>query len=310
MRANNSVINKSNGTIRGDNNVVNGSNNEIYGHRNVVNGSNNEIEGNSNKINGSNGDIVGNNNIISGSNNDVKGNNNNITGSNNDVVGNNNIVKGSNNDVKGSNNDVKGTNNTVNGSNITSTRSNTGNHNTGLVFSSGLNNFGNFFSTGSTIINGGSVIRCNGTFATTSMNIRIGSKSITLRNAKMTNCEQSNRGFSCNYKNSQIFTTEKGVYYDDNFVSEDVFTRNTYEWKDFIEILKKSQTVLKLEGEDENTDVENDLCCVCLQNKKKVVLLNCAHICTCIECSNAIIEKKSGCPICRKSIDDARVVYQ
>ncbi len=47
------------------------------------------------------------------------------------------------------------------------------------------------------------------------------------------------------------------------------------------------------------TDVNEDLCVVCLDNHRNTVFVPCGHLVTCNACSIEINE----CPICRRHID-------
>ena len=49
-------------------------------------------------------------------------------------------------------------------------------------------------------------------------------------------------------------------------------------------------------------------CVVCLTNPREVILLDCGHICVCLDCSQAIPEPKK-CPVCRADIERIRSIY-
>ncbi|SJK86355.1 hypothetical protein BMR1_03g01535 [Babesia microti strain RI] len=46
-----------------------------------------------------------------------------------------------------------------------------------------------------------------------------------------------------------------------------------------------------------------DVCCICLSGKRNVITIPCYHCCICTQCSKNPCVKKSGCPICRSSIN-------
>lgn len=52
---------------------------------------------------------------------------------------------------------------------------------------------------------------------------------------------------------------------------------------------------------DEKTDNEEILCCVCRDNKIKLMIIPCNHACLCFSCRKNI---KSECPICKNQIDN------
>jgi len=55
-------------------------------------------------------------------------------------------------------------------------------------------------------------------------------------------------------------------------------------------------------GEDTATDIERLECAVCKENEKVVMVTPCNHICFCIGCANAVIDKgthDAKCPVCR-----------
>eukprot|EP00597_Dinobryon_sp_UTEXLB2267_P005506 CAMPEP_0170074406 /NCGR_PEP_ID=MMETSP0019_2-20121128/11702_1 /TAXON_ID=98059 /ORGANISM="Dinobryon sp., Strain UTEXLB2267" /LENGTH=475 /DNA_ID=CAMNT_0010284661 /DNA_START=1 /DNA_END=1428 /DNA_ORIENTATION=+ len=62
------------------------------------------------------------------------------------------------------------------------------------------------------------------------------------------------------------------------------------------------------------TEPESNLCCVCLENPKCVVLLPCKHLCICETCGEADVEewitfKVKKCPICRERIQQRYKVF-
>jgi E3 ubiquitin-protein ligase MUL1 len=47
---------------------------------------------------------------------------------------------------------------------------------------------------------------------------------------------------------------------------------------------------------------ESQECVVCLNNPREVILLNCGHICLCIDCVEALPQPMQ-CPVCRQSVE-------
>ncbi|XP_076320906.1 uncharacterized protein LOC143230728 [Tachypleus tridentatus] len=54
---------------------------------------------------------------------------------------------------------------------------------------------------------------------------------------------------------------------------------------------------------------ERELCVVCQDHPKNVILLPCRHFCLCQTCRSAIIVLKRGCPICRQPVLDTLHVF-
>ncbi|XP_022244745.1 uncharacterized protein LOC111086394 [Limulus polyphemus] len=83
---------------------------------------------------------------------------------------------------------------------------------------------------------------------------------------------------------------------------------------------RKSLSTIRLEeSDDEDNDAslkvelererERQLCVVCQDQLKSVILLPCRHFCLCQACRSAIIVLGSGCPICRRPILDYLHVF-
>ena len=62
----------------------------------------------------------------------------------------------------------------------------------------------------------------------------------------------------------------------------------------------------KLEYQDEKTDVEDDKCKICIENKAIIVFVPCGHNRTCYECSEKVIE----CPFCKKKIENKIKIFK
>lgn len=58
---------------------------------------------------------------------------------------------------------------------------------------------------------------------------------------------------------------------------------------------------------DEKTDIEDLLCCVCKENKVKLMTIPCNHICLCLRCHKEMISSK--CPICQTNIINYSRIY-
>lgn len=51
---------------------------------------------------------------------------------------------------------------------------------------------------------------------------------------------------------------------------------------------------------------ENQLCVVCRQNPREIILLPCGHVCLCEDCADGIHE---CCPVCRQQIERKSAAY-
>jgi E3 ubiquitin-protein ligase MUL1 len=61
-------------------------------------------------------------------------------------------------------------------------------------------------------------------------------------------------------------------------------------------------------GPHAGSDAASRECVICLQNRREVIMLDCGHICTCFDCSQAIPEPKK-CPVCRELVARIRNIY-
>ena len=49
-----------------------------------------------------------------------------------------------------------------------------------------------------------------------------------------------------------------------------------------------------------------NICCICMENPREMVYINCGHLCACVKCERRIDDK---CPICRTASRAIRVIY-
>jgi E3 ubiquitin-protein ligase MUL1 len=56
----------------------------------------------------------------------------------------------------------------------------------------------------------------------------------------------------------------------------------------------------------ENEQPEMQVCVVCCQNHRGIILLPCGHVCLCEDCSERITDL---CPVCRAEIETKAVAY-
>jgi len=69
---------------------------------------------------------------------------------------------------------------------------------------------------------------------------------------------------------------------------------------------------VRISGEDVETDIERLECAVCKENEKVVMVTPCNHMCFCIGCANAAIDKgisDAKCPVCRGDVKEFVKVF-
>ena len=73
---------------------------------------------------------------------------------------------------------------------------------------------------------------------------------------------------------------------------------------------KMKEEMATLESKrNEHNSLENTFCCVCLDNKKSILLVPCNHACVCDGCIAQIYYTTKLCPICRTSITEYKHIY-
>ncbi|KAL7487421.1 hypothetical protein ACHAW6_013022 [Cyclotella cf. meneghiniana] len=73
---------------------------------------------------------------------------------------------------------------------------------------------------------------------------------------------------------------------------------------DAVEVVVKTEFN---EDPQHDTGVETDLCIVCEDAKKKIMILPCKHMCLCEKCANFDVIK--DCPMCRTKVEDSSEVF-
>lgn len=48
------------------------------------------------------------------------------------------------------------------------------------------------------------------------------------------------------------------------------------------------------------------ICCICMENPREMVYINCGHLCACVKCERRIDDK---CPICRTTSRAIKIIY-
>lgn len=101
--------------------------------------------------------------------------------------------------------------------------------------------------------------------------------------------------------------------YDDAKSNELILYQRLQKANDEIKELKqkiKKETELINEidsSPDEKTTIDEHLCTICLENKKKVLFEPCRHVVSCHKCTNDLKEYK--CPMCRQNITRMVTIY-
>ncbi|CAD5116326.1 unnamed protein product [Dimorphilus gyrociliatus] len=80
-------------------------------------------------------------------------------------------------------------------------------------------------------------------------------------------------------------------------------------WKEHREAedLRKQAFELRKRRPDQSVAADNS-CTVCLSNPRDLIILECGHVCICVECYEALPSPKL-CPVCRSSIARVALVY-
>ena len=50
-------------------------------------------------------------------------------------------------------------------------------------------------------------------------------------------------------------------------------------------------------------------CVVCLEAERAIILLNCGHVCACVDCAEKLVINYNRCPVCRADIMGALPAY-
>nr|QBK85057.1 MAG: ubiquitin-protein ligase [Pithovirus LCDPAC02] len=82
-----------------------------------------------------------------------------------------------------------------------------------------------------------------------------------------------------------------------------------YVYEEIIKYKKrKDEEIMKYKKlkDEEIMKNEGNVCCICLDDIRNVVILPCKHMCICKKCSKLDIEK---CPLCRQNIKKYMEVY-
>ena len=85
----------------------------------------------------------------------------------------------------------------------------------------------------------------------------------------------------------------------------------SYEYILMVEYNKNHEEMANYKDKLNNSLANRDLlkCCICLDNAKNVMFLNCAHIVVCTDCITILREHNNKCPICRQKVYDYLIVY-
>ena len=61
------------------------------------------------------------------------------------------------------------------------------------------------------------------------------------------------------------------------------------------------------------TDVDELQCSICMHHKVGTIIVDCSHICMCVECSLKLVQQKNvgevKCPICYADVKEIKRIY-
>jgi len=226
------------------------------------------------------------NKVIRGNNKFIRGNDNYITGNANYITGNDSIIHGHNNRIIGNNNDCNGNANVIEGKN-------------NIIH--GINNV---------IYGDDNECKGNGNSLYGKNNTNTGINNIN--ESKLSHSNLIVESVFNNYKGNQ-FHSNSNINYESNSIGGNNNTGIII--NDEREIKKQKLTLLDRipkDIKDEKTEIERDMCVICLENKKNIILSPCSHINTCFQCITTIIKEKkeeSQCPTCRQIITKIKKCY-
>ena len=80
--------------------------------------------------------------------------------------------------------------------------------------------------------------------------------------------------------------------------------RETAEIRSLTERIRENRNRTQSDNEDNGNINDDSKCVICLANPRELVLLECGHICLCVECFPKLPQPRK-CPVCRANISRA-----
>jgi len=256
-----------------------------------------------------------NNCTVVGNENTIKGDNNLIFGNGNTVIGNKCSVNGHDNLIKGVGITAHGFNNTVVNPRLNYIFDNCDNNNTKTK----ENDWGSINNKQGFGFNGSGFTFDYSDCSNINTKTKENDWGSTNNNNNLQGLGHNASGFAFDFHNEteteNIWgSTNNNSGFDFSDYMVDVIPTSTQDdpfagYKNYLEDDKNLPTfgfdnhiskkkIVKEKKVDEKTDITNQQCIICRENKKNVLLKDCKHLCCCCECSKKI--KK--CPICRTCI--------
>jgi hypothetical protein len=257
-----------------------------------------KIKGNSVSIMGNHNNVTGYGNVITGNHNHIHGNKHISAGNHNHINGSNCKITGNYNHIHGESNIVKGKYNTVNGEPV-------GDHTNGG---------------GSVIVNGVKI--CDGS-ASIGGNVFVNgigqTNTINIGGGYDSDSDLDDLDFGTNIVNQGGQTITMNNAEAVNIVQDvfaglgNIFGGNGAHTMTQVDSQKKPEPKnvfdVNLPGSDVKTEVEEEQCGVCFDNKKAVAP-RCGHRFYCRGCFYACEEvNQSKCPVCKVEMDDPRIIF-
>jgi len=109
-----------------------------------------------------------------------------------------------------------------------------------------------------------------------------------------------------------VFQRIKYAYHDRKVQALPLHTENAEIDTAPLHTTTAPQPPVRISGEDVETDIERLECAVCKENEKVVMVTPCNHMCFCIGCANAAIDKgvsDAKCPVCRGDVKEFVKVF-
>ncbi|OMJ77489.1 hypothetical protein SteCoe_22926 [Stentor coeruleus] len=97
------------------------------------------------------------------------------------------------------------------------------------------------------------------------------------------------------------------------FMRNETFSLLLYMKLEGTNVIKVREIFDNMEDTYEILDVfltDNDVCSVCLNNPKTMMLFPCRHVCLCESCLNFMMNRNHKCPICRSAIRFGYKIYK
>jgi hypothetical protein len=89
--------------------------------------------------------------------------------------------------------------------------------------------------------------------------------------------------------------------------AEDLKTVSSRMLTQILQALRHTVVKIQTEMERRKDLGSSDLCVVCMESKKTILIMPCNHLCLCFECSRSVSDK---CPMCRSPVENKIKVFR